>query len=470
MVMRRRTDVVVVGAGMAGLCASLAALEEHASVITVEKGSRSGGSMRLAGGLIWTFSSKSDLRDMIPDGNMALQDLVVDSLAAGHAWLESHGVNLDAEEDARSFGRGRQANAADLNWALESRLRTLGGTLELETPMETLLYEDGAVCGVRVTSPDGTAEIEAGAVILATGGFQGNPELLARYVTPHVDKVYLRANPWSTGDGFLAATGIGAAVTPAMSAFYGHALAAPPASFGPKQLRDMTQRYGAMCVAINLDGRRFVDESAGTGEEHIAQAAAVQREATAIYIIDAQIAESPFPRYGLPRIIIDRVRQYGGTVIERQTLAELCEALKDWGVNGDRALRTLQAYNQGLAEGQPDRLDPPRRGHRLPLTTPPFTAVPIRPGITFTHGGLEVDMQMRVLRRSASISTLPLAIAEPSEVTLQPIPNLFAAGGDVGNVHNVGYMGGLATALVTGRCAGQEAVACARTGKRMLKQ
>jgi succinate dehydrogenase/fumarate reductase flavoprotein subunit len=426
--------------------------------------------MRLAGGFIWTFSSKSRLRDMIPDGNIALQDMVLDNLSEGHAWLESHGVNLDAEEDVRSFGRGRQANAADLNWALESRLRTLGGTLELETPMETLLYQGGAVCGVRVTSPDGTAEIEARAVILATGGFQGNPELLARYVTPHVDKVYLRANPWSTGDGFLAATGIGAAVTPAMSAFYGHALAAPPASFGPKQLRDMTQRYGPMCVAINLDGRRFVDESAGTGEEHIAQAAAVQREATAIYIIDAQIAATPFPRYGLPRIIIDRVHQYGGAVIERQTLAALCEALKDWGVHGDRALLTLQAYNQVLAEGQPDRLDPPRREHRLPLTTPPFTAVPIRPGITFTHGGLEVDMEMRVLRRSASISTLPLAIAEPSEVTLQPIPNLFAAGGDVGNVHNGGYMGGLATALVTGRCAGREAVACARIGERMLKR
>lgn len=462
MVMHRKSDVVVVGAGMAGLCASLAALEANASVITVEKGSRTGGSMRLAGGFIWTFASKSRLRNMIPNGNVDLQDMVLDNLADGHAWLESHAVVLDAEEKMRSFGRGRSANVADLNWALESRLLALGGILELETPLEALLYQDGAVRGVRVTTVDGSAEIEAGAVILATGGFQGNPELLARYITPHVDNVYLRANPWSTGDGFIAATEIGAAVTPAMSAFYGHALAAPPAGFGPKQFREATQRYGPMSVAINLDGRRFVDESGGTGEECITQAAAQQREATAIYIIDAQIAETPFPRYGLPRIIIDRVRQYGGTVIERQTLTELCEALKDLGVNGDRALDTLRAYNQALADGQPERLDPPRQAYHLPLTTPPFTAVPIRPGITFTHGGLEVDMDMRVLRRSASISTLPLAIAEPSEVMLQSIPNLFAAGCDVGNVHNVGYMGGLATALATGRCAGREAAACAR--------
>lgn len=463
MVVRRQTDVVVVGAGMAGLCASLAALEAQARVVTVEKGSRSGGSMRLAGGFIWTFASKSRLREMIPDGNIALQDLVLDSLLEGHAWLQSHGVVLDTEEQMRSIGRGRQANAADLNWALESRLLQLGGTLELGTPMETLMYEDSAVRGVRVTTPDGgTTEIEAGAVVLATGGFQGNPELLARYVTPYVDKVYLRANPWSTGDGFLAATAIGAAVTPAMSAFYGHALAAPPASFGPKQLREATQRYGPMSVAINLDGCRFVDESGGTGEECITQAAARQREATAFYIIDAQIADTPFPRYGLPRIIIDRARQYGATVIERQTLAELCDALKTLGVNGDRALQTLQAYNQALAEGRLERLEPPRQGFHMPLTTPPFTAVPIRPGITFTHGGLEVDTEMRVMRRSASISTLPLAIAEPSEVMLQPIPHLFAAGCDVGNVHNVGYMGGLATALATGRRAGWEAAACAR--------
>ncbi|GEM_PF-370113 len=463
VVTRRQTDVVVVGGGMAGLCASLAALEDHAQVITVEKGSRFGGSMMRSGGLIWTFTSKSFLREMIPNGNTALQDMVLDDHWEGISWLEGHGVSLDAERKFKNYGRGRAANPPDLTWVLESRLQALGGELELDTSMETLLYEDGAVRGVRVSSPGGTADIEAGAVVLATGGFQGNPELLARYVTPNVDKVYLRANPWSTGDGFLAATGIGAAVTPAMSAFYGHALPAPPIGFGPKELRDMTQRQGHVSVAINLDGRRFTDESAGTGEEYVTQAMALQRDATAVYIIDAEVAETS-TRHGLPRVFIERLRSRGGPVIEHQTLEDLCEALDSWGVAGARALLTLREYNQALADGHPDQLDPPRRGNHFPIMKPPFTAVLVRPGITFTHGGLEVDTELRVLRRSSSSSTLPLAIAEHAEVRFSPIPNLYAAGCDVGNVSNVGYMGGLATALATGRRAGRGAAACARAG------
>jgi succinate dehydrogenase/fumarate reductase flavoprotein subunit len=449
---------------MAGMCASLSALDDHARVITVEKGSRSGGSMRLSGGLIWTFISKAVLRKMIPDGNTALQDMVVDDLWEGLSWLEGHGVSLEAERDFKSYGRGRGASPPDLAWLFESRLQALGGELELETPMETLLYEDGAVRGVRVSSPGGAVDIEAGAVVLASGGFQGNPELLVRYVTPYADKVYLRANPWSTGDGFLAATGIGAAVAPAMSAFYGHALPAPPAGFGPKELRDMTQRQGHVSVAINLDGRRFADESGGTGEEHLAQAMALQRDATAVYITDAEIAELPL-RQGLARTFIERLRNRGGPVIERQTLEELCDALESWGVAGDRALLTLREFNQALAGGHPDQLNPPRQGNRFPIVKPPFNAVLVRPGVTFTHGGLEVDTDLRVLRRSSSSSTLPLAVAEHSEVKFNPIPGLYAAGCDAGNVSHAGYMGGLATALTTGRRAGRGAAACARAGE-----
>ena len=430
----------------------------------MEKGSRSGGSMRLSGGVIWTFISKADLREMIPGGNAVLQDMVLDDWPEGIAWLEGHGVILEAEKGFKAYGRGRSASPSDLTWLFECRLQDLGGELELETPMDALLYEDGVVRGVRVSSPGGAVDIEAGAVVLATGGFQGNPELLARYVTPHADKVYLRGNPWSTGDGFLAATGVGAAVTPAMSAFYGHALPAPPAGFGPKELRDMTQRQGHVSVCINLDGRRFADESGGTGEEHLTQAMALQRDATAVYITDAGIAEIPL-RQGLPRTFTERLRNRGGPVIERQTLEELCEAMESWGVAGARALLTLREFNQALAQGYPEQLDPPRQGNHFPIMKPPFTAVLVRPGITFTHGGLEVDTELRVLRRSSSSSTLPLAIAEHSEVKFSPIPNLYAAGCDVGNVSNAGYMGGLATAVATGRRAGRGAAACAQSGE-----
>jgi succinate dehydrogenase/fumarate reductase flavoprotein subunit len=276
-------------------------------------------------------------------------------------------------------------------------------------------------------------------------------------VTPYVDRVYLRANPWSTGDAFIAATRIGAAVTPGMSGFYGHSLPAPPTRFDSSELAAVTQRYGPVAIAINLDGRRFTDESAGTGEEHLNQAIASQRDATAIYIVDATIAETPLRHGPLARIAMGLVRARGGPVIESQSLEELCTALREWGVAGANALATLRDYNRTLADGRPEQLDPARSDNRFPLATPPFTAVAVRPGITFTSGGLEVDTEMRVLRRSTSSSTLPLTVADHSELRLNPIPNLYAAGADVGNVSNGGYLGGLATALTTGRRAGRGA-------------
>jgi len=465
MVTSRQADVVVAGGGMAGLCASLAALEENASVITLEKGPRSGGSMRISGGLIWTFINKPQLREMIPDGNPILQDLVLDNLWEGLDWLEGHGVVLENTRDMMGHGRGRAAtSAAQLAEVLADRVRALGGEIAMETPLDTLLYEDGAVRGVRACGPGGSIEIQAGAVVLATGGFQGNPELLVRYVTPHVEKVYLRSNPWSTGDGLIAATQIGAAVTPGMPGFYGHSLPAPPASFGPNEILEVTQRYGPVAVAINLDGHRFVDESAGTGEECLNQAMASQRDATAIYIVDGETAEAPL-QYGPPaRIQIERLRSRGGPAIESETLEELCTALEDWGVNGPRAMLSLNEYNNALRQGQAGQLVPPRRGNLFPLAKPPFIAVAVRSGVTFTSGGLEVDADMRVLRRSASSSTLPLTIADHSEVRFNTIPNLYAAGCDLGNISNGGYIGGLATALTTGRPAGRGAAICARSG------
>ena len=81
----------------------------------------------------------------------------------------------------------------------------------------------------------------------------------------------------------------------------------------------------------------------------------------------------------------------------------------------------------------------------------------VQASITFTCGGIFADMDMRVLRRSSSISSLALVTADVSELQTQPIANLFAAGCDVGGFSGHGYVGGLSQALVTGLRAGEEA-------------
>lgn len=456
--MPESVDVVVVGGGMSGLCASIAALEEGATVITLEKGTRFGGSMLLSQGFIWTFLDMHLLKRSVPEGDESLQGLIIEEADAARTWLSGQGVELGPEEGFMGFGRGRSAQPPQLTDALVNRVRRLGGHLCLDAPMLALCSDEGRVRGVRIGTSGGQTTVRSDAVVLATGGFQGNAELLTRYVTRHADKLYLRANPWSTGDGLLAAQALGAATTPYMNTFYGHALVAPPARISPFQFLEASQRYGPSAVALNLDGRRFTDESAGTGEEWLNQEIAQQDQATAAYVIDSAIAEIPpqsleFP---LTRVVVDRARDLGGPVVVADSLEELCLRMADWGIPHERSLRTLLAYNAAISTGK--GLCPSRESNRLALTHPAFTAVLVRAGITFTCGGLLVDNDMRVLRQARSSSALPLAAALSDEFVWGYVNGLYAAGCDVGGVSNYGYVGGLVTALVTGRRAGTTAV------------
>lgn len=88
---------------------------------------------------------------------------------------------------------------------------------------------------------------------------------------------------------------------------------------------------------------------------------------------------------------------------------------------------------------------------------PPFSAVMVRASLTYTCGGIQADLDMRVLRRSASVSMLPLLKADAADLRLAAIPGLFVAGCDLGGASIHGYLGGLAQALVTGRAAGSAA-------------
>ena len=413
--------------------------------------------MRLSGGLIWSFHDKAQLHEEIPEGNRDLQDLVVDNLDDGLNWLAGHGIELSDSRPFMWYGRGRLVDPSELSTKLVERSVAVGGTFLLRTALDSLRTESGRVTAMLAHEAAAAVEIEAGAVILATGGFQGNAELVARYVTPFADKLYLRANPWSTGDGFLAATQIGAAVTPAMHCFYGHALAAPPTRFTARDFLEVTQRFGPLAVALNREGCRFADESAGTGEEYLNQFVARQTDATAAYIVDAAIGEMSNRGAAVPRATIGRVRERGGPTLEAGTLEELCDGLAGWGIHSGRALDTLRGYNAALSNERADGLYPARKEHRYPVVKPPFSAVLVRAGITFTCGGLEVDAEMQVLSRSQSSSMLPLTVADTTELGATSIAGLYAAGCDVGFLSNWGYMGGLATALVTGRVAGRAA-------------
>jgi succinate dehydrogenase/fumarate reductase flavoprotein subunit len=452
-------DVLVVGGGMAGLCAALTAAERGASVLVIEKGTRFGGSMFLSNGIVWSYSRASDARRLVPDGDHGLQDLLVAQLDGGLQWLEDRGVALEPRRVYLGCGHGRAASGPQMTQALVAAIRERGGRVASGASLAQLTVRAGEVTGALVLGAHGPVEVQARPVVLATGGFQGNAELLARHVSPHADAMYLRANPWSTGDGLLAALAVGAATTARLNTFYGHALTAPPARFDAFGFQEMSHKYAPMALALNLHGRRFADESAGTGEEWLNAHIARQPQATAAYVFDALVGEREYEGGALARVVFERARAAGGPVAQADSLEELATALHAWGFPPDEVLRSLREFNAAVRAGTADRLAPARRANVFEVKQPPFRAALVRSAITFTCGGLAVDLDMRVLRRAATVSTLPLVTAPAHELCVGAIGGLYAAGCDVGGFSTNAYLGGLAQALVSGRIAGTTATA-----------
>lgn len=451
------TKVVVCGAGMAGLVAAVTAAEQGADVLVIEKGVEIGGSARLSSGYIWTHADLDSATSLVPRANPMLQQLVVEGLADAMKWLESIGVHIGAERAVLDYGRGWQVDPNQALAVLESCLRGHNGRINLEQGCSRLLTERGGVVGIETTVGDAVQQLEADAVVLATGGFQGNSELLRRYCFIDSENVYHRANPWSTGDGLVAALEAGAATSPGMECFYGHAMLAPPARVGPDDFSEATQYQGMFAVALNLDGERFADETEGTGEEVLNQALARQRDGRAVYIVDSTSLDRPClpPDLLLTRVVVNRALDRGAAVVA-DTLDELASLLTRFGVNSERAAQTLVDFNDRAASAR--ALSPPRDRDIAPLDSPPFYAVHVKAAITFTMGGLAVTDEMEVVRRAASSSPLARLVTSVAEFRQVPIPGLFAAGCDVGDISHLGYMGGLATAITTGRIAGRAAL------------
>lgn len=457
--------VLVVGAGMAGLCAAVAAAEDGACVTVLDKARSVGGSMILSGGLLWTYPSMNTIERLVPHGDPALQEMVCEELVDATDWLGAQGVEIGREVHMPHGGVGREIAPPQVVEALTARLDQLGTVAELDTGLDALVTDaSGAVTGVDALTGRRAAmrvRFDADAVILATGGFQGDAELVRRYLGIPPENVQLRANRWSTGDGLSAALRVGAVVTPGLSTFYGHALAGPPATFPPMTFREASQYYGAEAIALNMSGQRFVDEAAGTGEEHVNAVLAHQRGGRGFYVVNAQIAASTTILELNVQTIIDRARDFGAPYVRAESLEELCDRLGDLGVSSANALQTLTSYNSAVLSGRQIDLDPPRSGDGVLLQDPPFQAVGVQAALTFTMGGLAVDGRMRALSHARSTSLLNGAVEGAADESSAPIDGLFAAGCDLGGVSYGGYMGGLATALVTGRAAGRSATSLA---------
>jgi succinate dehydrogenase/fumarate reductase flavoprotein subunit len=248
-------DLVVAGAGMAGLVAAAEARRLGATPVVFEKLDRPGGSMRLSSGVVWRHRELERFRAECPAGAPVLQRLLFERLDGDLTWLESLGASVVARETGNELTTGVRFDVERLTAALAAA----AGDVRLSAPLREL--------------PDATP------AILATGGFAADRELLREHVTPEADHVLLRAAPGSTGDGLRLGVAAGASESAGLGEVYARAMPAPPARVQPADFVGLSQLYARHAEVANERGERH--ETATWSEVDTAQWMARQPRARA---------------------------------------------------------------------------------------------------------------------------------------------------------------------------------------------
>jgi tricarballylate dehydrogenase len=484
--------VLVVGAGLAGLTAAISAREAGASVTIVEKGAPDdvGGNAAFSGGLfLFSYDGPEDLTSITTDKVPQLQadeieapaysaDAYVADLAemsSGRAdeglcrvlaeesldtmrWLSACGVRFEFGlfgayvrdgvlhvPPGQAFqGAGEESPGLSVVRPLVRRAAELGIEIRYSTALEELITEDGRVTGAVVRDGDGGREsLEASAVILASGGYQGSEELRRRHLGPEWANVTLRGTRHSTGDGIEAALEIGAGSAGDWARC--HSAAVDRNVPSPQRNTDPSPQnlHGFwLGIMVNTEGRRFVNEGPGAWIKNyskMGKAIMPQPGSKGFEIFDQQTAA--------------RAAQHhvGVEAVTADTIRELAEKLE---IPADALEETVREFNDASREGTFDMdlidgkstvgIDPPKSNWALPLEQPPFVAYRAVTGLTFTLAGLRIDTGGRVLDESGS-----------------PIAGLYGAGECTGGLFFADYPGGsgLMRSSLQGRIAGREAAA-----------
>ncbi|WP_213450404.1 FAD-dependent oxidoreductase [Rhizomonospora bruguierae] len=431
-----QTDVIVVGGGMAGLCAAASAAGAGARVVLLEATDRVGGAARWSAGRIWTFTDLPEMRRRVPLGDARLQAALAADLLAGLDWLAGLGLPLAAQRPdrlgtGRVMGLGAVGDRTPFLQELADRVSGLGVEIRHRSRVTALTRTPH---GVRLADDTGW-EVHATAVVLASGGFQGGAELTRSYLGPEARHLMLRSAPACTGDGLRMGLAAGGTVSRGMADFYGHTMPKHADLLEPTEFKAATLNAAADAILVNRDGRRFTDEADGVVEETNAVAAMYQPGGAFYLICDGDRADR------IPIDLIGRIADRAGVprgeiLLSADSLVGLTESMaKAWKIPGTTLAQTL-----ANAELMPHRSRP-----LSPLRTPPFVAVACVAAITLPYGGLAVEPSGALVDAGG-----------------EHLAGLFAAGADAGGVFHGAYAGGLAWALVSGRRAGASAAAAAR--------
>ena len=220
--------------------------------------------MLLSSGVVWRHVSLEAFRDECRDGDPGLQRLVWQQLPDDLAWLEELGAVVTARGTENVRTEGMRFDTHSLTSVLARR----AGRLRLGEPLHAL--------------PESTP------VVLATGGFQANRDLVREHVTPEADSLLLRATPWSTGDGLALGVGAGGRTSSRLDDFYGRNMpAAPGRRLDPSRFVPLAQLYAHHATVEGADGSVFTSRT--WSEIDVVQWTARQPGARARYVVDREV-------------------------------------------------------------------------------------------------------------------------------------------------------------------------------------
>src|SRR2546421_295603 len=259
-------DLVVASAGMAGLAAAAEARALGATVTLLERGDRPGGSMLLSSGVVWRYRAFDVFRAECPAGAPALQLAMFENLDADLRWLESLGARVVARETGNPLTTGARFDPESLTAKL---IEAAGAEVRVGQPLREL--------------PDN------GPVVLATGGFQADRELVREHVTPQAEHLMLRAAPWSSGDGLRLGLAAGGERSNGLEQIYGRNMPAPPARVGERDFVRLAQLSAHHATVTNERGERY--EARTWSEIDVVQWTALQPRARAWFRLEDSALE-----------------------------------------------------------------------------------------------------------------------------------------------------------------------------------
>jgi tricarballylate dehydrogenase len=449
-------DVLVVGGGSAALCAAIAARRRGASVRMIEAapvGLR-GGNTRHArnfrlmhDGPRWyvpdAYGEDAFFRDLVRVTSGATDEKLARTLIRGSAtiaeWLGDNGVRLqDPSKGAMPYSRrtafflGGGKAMINALYAIASRL---GVDIDYDSEVVALAFGDNSDCEADILHGGRTERVAAKALVLCTGGHQANLDWLRQSFGAAADNFMIRGTPYVTGSVLRLLLGAGA--KPVGDPARAHMFAVD--ARGPKFDGGIVTRITAIPhgIAVDRDGKRFHDEGEDARKTHFA------RWGARIALCPGQIAHLILDANGFGRALPTALPP-----VRADTIPALATTLE---LDPTALETTIRDFNAAVAEGDDvpliDRcttgLTPPKSHAAVALKTPPFFAYPMRPGVTFTHFGVVVDNDMRIVKSDGV-----------------PLRNVFAAGMIMAaNVLGEGYLAGLGVTLSTvfGRLAGEQA-------------